>query len=147
MGCLKEPRGQLKDSKDKDSQGKDSPKDSKGKDSQAKLMAVKAQQDLLRRKEQPPTELHAGILRATLVELESVVELLMEEQDRRRARRRALDRRHGGKLEFSPILCPRMEHRRQVHRGRRRLTERVHGACHQRQDRRGGRRRLGLRRR
>ena len=92
MGCLKEPRGQLKDSKDKDSQGKDSPKDSKGKDSkgkdsQAKLMAVKAQQDLLRRKEQPPTELHAGILQATLVELESVEELLTEEQDRRRALR------------------------------------------------------------
>ena len=111
-------------------------KESKGKESRDKFMEFKVQQDLLQRKEQPPTELRADTHPAILVVLEPVQDLLMEEQDQRRARRRALDRRHGGKLEFSPILCPRMEHRRQVHRGRRRLTERLRGACHQRQDRR-----------
>ena len=124
MGCLKELRGQ--------------PKDSKGKDSRAKLMVVRVQQDLLQRKEQPPTELHAGILRAILVELESVAELLqellMEAQDRHR-------------LVHSPTPCPRTGLRRTVGRDRHRTSVRAHGEHRQRLGHQRGRRRLGIRRR
>ena len=65
----------------------DKPKESKGKESRDKLKEFKVQQDLLRRKEQPPTELRADTHLAIPVEqewvLEPVQDLLMEERDQR----------------------------------------------------------------
>ena len=53
-------------------------KESKGKESQDKLKEFKGRRDLLRRKEQPPTELRAGIHLATPVEQEWVLEPLQD---------------------------------------------------------------------
>ena len=61
----------------------DKPKESKGKESRDKFMEFKVQQDLLQRKEQPPTEPRADTHPAILVVLEPVQDLLMEERDQR----------------------------------------------------------------